>query len=314
MIRRKRGEDVSTPGTLSSSARGHTAASKDSVSSSLASARNKEGAVWGETPLPYCSLGNPINLNICCRCQCVEPGQNRMVRSRDVSVATLRCGRHYHCLLRWKCAYGRVILDAVQANLMRRTSRKHAAALISGRRLCGASSYKQGDPDIQNNQGKMAYNLASSHRSYQFSKEASMLVDIRMKNVLARKKLEEIRERQYRERQVDTKVYSGVDLNTLNVTGKSVFASVVQQLKDAALKKRRLFGSVIEDLATMFNAADIDGDGHITTEELSAAFRRLDLGFEPDQIAVMMQKMDEDGNNTIEREEFFAAIEKFAQT
>ena len=126
--------------------------------------------------------------------------------------------------------------------------------------------------------------------------------------------MEEIRERQYRERQVDTKVYSGVDLNTLNVTGKSVFASVVQQLKDAALKKRRLFGSVIEDLATMFNAADIDGDGHITTEELSAAFRRLDLGFEPDQIAVMMQKMDEDGNNTIEREEFFAAIEKFAQT
>ena len=91
-----------------------------------------------------------------------------------------------------------------------------------------------------------------------------------------------------------------------------VYASVVQQLKDAALKKRRLFGSVIADLGSMFNAADIDGDGHITIGELAAAFRRLDLGFEPEQIAVMMRSMDEDGNNTIEREEFFDAIEKFA--
>ena len=185
---------------------------------------------------------------------------------------------------------------------------KHAAAfaMIKEKIMWRVFSQAGCDPDIQNNQGKMAYNWPH-HPFVSILKEASMLVDIRMKNVLARKKLR--RSGAIQRGQVDTK-YTPRDLNTLNVTGKSVFRGSVER---AALKKRRLFGSVIEDLATMFNAADIDGDGHITTEELSAAFRRLDLGFEPDQIAVMMQKMDEDGNNTIEREEFFAAIEKFAQ-
>ena len=76
-----------------------------------------------------------------------------------------------------------------------------------------------------------------------------MLVDIRMKNVLARKKLEEIRERQYRGTGRHKSVLRRRSKH-IKCDGKSVFASVVQQLKDAALKKRRLFGSVIEDLAT----------------------------------------------------------------
>ena len=140
-----------------------------------------------------------------------------------------------------------------------------------------------------------------------------MLVDIRMKKVLTQQKLEKIRERQYRETHVDQKVDLGVDLSTLKVTGKSIYASVVRLLKEAAAKKRRLFGSVINDLSSMFRAADIDGDGHITTEELAAAFRRLDLGFQDEQIAEMMRDMDIDGNNTIEQDEFFDAIEKFSK-
>ena len=320
-IQRRRGEDVSTPGTMTSS-RGQTATSKASVSSSLASARNKEGAVWGETPLHLATRSGEADKlkHLLKGVQVWSPRQNCMVRKgRDVNArdSQMRTPLHTACY-DGNVPMVRVILDAVpKADLDAQDYEGNTPlhlAMIKGHDYVARLLIQAGcDPDIQNNNGKMPYNLATSHRSYQFSKEASMLVDIRMKKVLTQQKLEKIRERQYRETHVNQKVDLGVNLSTLKVTGKSTYASVVRLLKEAAAKKRRLFGSVINDLSSMFRAADIDGDGHITTDELAAAFRRLDLGFQDEQIAIMMRDMDKDGNNTIERDEFFDAIEKFSK-
>ena len=55
------------------------------------------------------------------------------------------------------------------------------------------------DPDLQNNEGKMPYDLATSHKAYQFAKESSMLNDVRVRTILQKKKLQALLERKRRE-------------------------------------------------------------------------------------------------------------------
>ena len=61
---------------------------------------------------------------------------------------------------------------------------------------------------------------------------------------------------------------------------KSVYASIVRQLKDICDKQRRLFGSVIEDIEDLFDAIDVNGDGALSVDEIQKGLRRLDLGLD----------------------------------
>ena len=309
-----------TTGTAGTAGTGRT--STQSISTSLASARAKDGAVWGETPVHLATRsGEPDKLkHLLAGVAVWSPRQRCMVRKgRDINVRDSQNRTPLHTA----CYDGnipmvKVLLDAVpKANRDAQDFEGNTPlhlAMIKGwdyvaRLLIAAGC----DPDIQNNDGKMPYNLATSHRAYQFAKEASMLVDVRTRKLLAQRRLAELVDRQRREAEADAEEeFRGVDLDSLDVSGKSVYASVARQLKDAALKKRRLFGSVLHDLADMFDAMDVDDDGHVSRTEMHRAFQRLDLGLSEPQIDAMMRAADADGNQTIERDEFFDAIAQFA--
>ena len=301
--------------------RNDTAQTQISISTSLASARNKPGAVWGETPIHLATRsGEPDKLqHLLAGVAVWSPKEKRMVRKgRDINVVDSQNRTPLHTA----CYDGnvpmvKVLLDAVpkpylDAQDFEGNTPLHLA-MIKGEDYVAKMLIGRGcDPDLQNNLGKMPYNLATSHKAYQFAKEASMLVDVRMKSILTQKKFYKLLEKKRKEELEKEMEKEALNLSTLEISGKSVYASIVRQLKDICDKQRRLFGSVIEDIEDLFDAIDVNGDGALSVDEIQKGLRRLDLGLTREQVEELVIETDVDGNREIDREEFMDGIERFA--
>ena len=293
-----------------------------SISTSLASARAKPGAVWGETPIHLATRsGEPKKLqHLLAGIAVWSPKERRMVRKgRDINVVDSQNRTPLHTA----CYDGnipmvKVLLDAEpKAKLDIQDFEGNTPlhlAMIKGedyvaKLLIGAGC----DPDLQNHHGMMPYNLATSHRAYQFAKEASMLVDTRMKTILTQKKYMELLERKRKEEAEKAAEEDRLNFQALHITGKSVYASIVRQLQAICSTQRRLFGAVIEDIEDLFDAIDVNGDGNLSIDEIQKGLRRLDLGLTHEQVEELVMETDVDGNREIDREEFMSGIIRFAQ-
>jgi hypothetical protein len=306
----------------SANSRGSLTKTPVSVSTSLASARRKPGAVWGETPCHLATRsGEPDKLkHLLAGVAVWSPKERRMVRKgRDINVVDSQNRTPLHTA----CYDGnvpmvKVLLDArPKANIDAQDSEGNTPlhlAMIKGEDYVAKMLIAAGcDPDLQNNDGHMPYDLATSHRAYQFAKEASMLVDVRMKKVLNQKKLiallekkrraEEEKEREREERFTSSKI---------KVTGKSVYASIVRQFQEICTKQRKLYGNIIEDIEDLFDAIDVNGDGCLSVDEIQRGLRRLDLGLTELQVEELVKEADADGNREIDRDEFMNGITRFA--
>ncbi|MCO5595860.1 hypothetical protein L7F22_049911 [Adiantum nelumboides] len=74
------------------------------------------------------------------------------------------------------------------------------------------------------------------------------------------------------------------------------------------MEKRPLTKQQLADLKEIFVKFDLDGDGSLTTQELSALFRSLGLKPDADQIAALLHKVDKNSNGLIEFPEFLAMV------
>ncbi|KAK2727705.1 hypothetical protein QYM36_008260 [Artemia franciscana] len=68
----------------------------------------------------------------------------------------------------------------------------------------------------------------------------------------------------------------------------------------------------MEDLRASFALFDQDGDGHITTSELTAVMKCLGQNPTDAEILAIIKEVDADGNGTIEFSEFVIAMAKSA--
>jgi hypothetical protein len=288
----------------------------------LASARAKDGAVWGETPIHLATRsGEPDKLKHLLSGVAVwSPKERRMVRKgRDINVVDSQNRTPLHTA----CYDGnipmvKVLLNAVPtANLDWQDFEGNTPlhlAMIKGEDYVAKMLIAAGcDPDLQNNSGKMPYDLATSHKAYQFAKEASMLVDVRIKKVLQQQKLLELLERKRREEEAERAEKEALNLSTLDISGTSVYAAIVRQLRDICTRKRKLFGAVVEDIEDLFDAIDVNGDGDLSVEEIQRGLRRLDLGLTTEQVSLLVAETDIDGNRSIDRNEFMDGIIRFSQ-
>jgi hypothetical protein len=249
-----------------------------------------------------------------------SPKERRMVRKgRDINVVDSQNRTPLHTA----CYDGnipmiKVLLDAVPtANLDTQDFEGNTPlhlAMIKGEDYVAKMLIAAGcDPDLQNNYGKMPYDLATSHKAYQFAKEASMLVDIRINTVLKKKKLLGLLEKKRKEEEVKRAEAEALNMSTLEISGTSVYAAIVRQLRDICTTKRKLFGTVIEDIEDLFDAIDVNGDGDLSVDEIQKGLKRLDLGLTTEQVNLLVAETDIDGNRSIDRNEFMDGIIRFAQ-
>ena len=73
--------------------------------------------------------------------------------------------------------------------------------------------------------------------------------------------------------------------------------------------KRKLYGAMMRDAKSAFEAIDKDGSGSLDYSEFAAFLKRLGLGLREEQTVELATLMDADGSGEIDCDEFVAALE-----
>ena len=73
--------------------------------------------------------------------------------------------------------------------------------------------------------------------------------------------------------------------------------------------KRKLYGTMMRDARSAFEAIDKDGSGSLDYSEFAAFLKRLGLGLKEEQTRELAKLMDADGSGEIDCDEFVAALE-----
>ena len=73
--------------------------------------------------------------------------------------------------------------------------------------------------------------------------------------------------------------------------------------------KRKVYGTMMRDARSAFEAIDKDGSGSLDYHEFSAFLKRLGLGLKEEQTQELAKLMDSDGSGEIDCDEFVAALE-----
>ena len=66
------------------------------------------------------------------------------------------------------------------------------------------------------------------------------------------------------------------------------------------------------EFEALFRKYDLDGDGHLTANELRAVFADRGEELDDSQLAGMVAALDDDGNGTVELSEFLSGMAVFA--
>eukprot|EP01046_Picozoa_sp_COSAG06_P061064 COSAG06_NODE_13243_length_1278_cov_56.287532_3_plen_150_part_01 len=86
-----------------------------------------------------------------------------------------------------------------------------------------------------------------------------------------------------------------------------MLSTVIKKLQLALAHSRSLYGHIVSDGRSLFAAIDEDGSETITSEELRAAMRRLDIGVSDTELDGIKTYFDANNNGTIEVLELLAA-------
>ena len=83
-------------------------------------------------------------------------------------------------------------------------------------------------------------------------------------------------------------------------------SNIASQQRAAAGQRSRLASSTdrVEELQTLFNLFDTDGNGSIDRDEIAALFRKLGFEVNPNRLQELVNKCDQDSNGALEFPEF----------
>lgn len=81
----------------------------------------------------------------------------------------------------------------------------------------------------------------------------------------------------------------------------------VQQLVVAVRHRRKLFGTVISSVQSLFSTMDRDGDGVLSIDEIETALHRLDIDVD---VSDMVRHMSSDGSSTVSIQDFMQALQE----
>merc|ERR1712178_382757 len=89
--------------------------------------------------------------------------------------------------------------------------------------------------------------------------------------------------------------------------------SVAQQIRDCLAEKRTLFGYLVTDADSFFEACDLDGNEFLKFEELCQGLKHMHISVGFPEMDALLSTMGKDRNSLIAKEELSWALDQRAQ-
>jgi len=114
---------------------------------------------------------------------------------------------------------------------------------------------------------------------------------------------------------IDSDSSGNMDLTEVNswLEYQLVAASVAMQIRDCFSEKRTLFGQLVTDAASLFDAIDLDGNGYLEFDELVKGLRNLQLSVGFPDIDGLLTTLGKDRSSLIDREELIWVLDRKSQ-